>query len=509
MAIEYGITESGFVKKTLSVLLNEIGDALKDAFGEEINLADESVFGQLRGISAEREKLLWELAEDVYNSYNPDAAYGASLDNVCSLTGTERLAAQYSTIANQKLFGTATTVIPAGTQFSVLNDENTTFATDEEVTLIAGTDEVQTITFSGVPATGAFTLFFEDEETASIPYTAVAADIQTALNDLDLLSAVTVSGSFAAGFVVTFAGVDGKQEQDLLVEGTNTLAVTITITETTPGVNQGTVDMTCTELGPTVVNDRTLTVIDNPITGLTSTSNPENAATGRDIETDAELRIRRNLRLTTSQAGPIEAIKTHVLDLNDDEDEPELTVVKVFENVTDFTDAKGLPPHSVCVIVRQAGDVTTRDAEIAQAIFESKCAGIQTSWGNCTGLNQVTESVTDTMGVSRNIYFGRPEAVDIYCDISSLVTDSDYPTDGDDQIKAALVAWGNALGVGQDVIVYPQLVAQLADIPGILDFDIDIGTAPGPSGDSNITIDDGSVSVPEYSNWETANISVS
>lgn len=85
---------------------------------------------------------------------------------------------------------------------------------------------------------------------------------------------------------------------------------------------------------------------------------------------------------------------------------------------------------------------------------------------------------------------------------------SAYPADGDNQIKAALVAWGNALGAGQDVIVYPALVGQLLVVPGITDMTVMIGTAPAPTLDDNIDIDDGTGGTVELSRWDTSRITI-
>lgn len=60
--------------------------------------------------------------------------------------------------------------------------------------------------------------------------------------------------------------------------------------------------------------------------------------------------------------------------------------------------------------------------------------------------------------------------------------------------KELIIAWGAFLGIGRDVIVYPQLVAQLVSIPGILDVRVRIDTSPvsttpgDPALDDNIDI---------------------
>jgi len=518
MAIEYGITAEGFVIKSLSIIREEIESDLKSSFGDQINLNPESIFSQLGDIYAEREHEMWELAQAIYNSQWPQTATDISLENVLDYAALEKLAARESTVEIQALFGTTSTVIPSGTQVSVENDPTTIFETTDNVTLVAGVDEIQTITFDTVPDEGSFTVLYLNEEIAVVNYDEAAAEFQVALRALDGLSEVTVSGTFTAGFVVTFTGADGVQEQPLLVEEINTLktastGVTITITETTPGEYQGTTGMICTITGDENANIKTLNVINTPIAGFTSTFNTADAALGRDVETDAEARIRRNENIVTSRAATVEAIKNKISDLNDDEyvNLPQLTDVIVYENNTDITDAKNMSPHSVMAVVRQVGDVDTRDQEIAQAIFDSKSAGIETSYGFATGGNAVVKTVTDTMGIDHGINFARPDSVPIYLGLYDFSTDSNYPTDGDDQLKTVLAAWGNLLGVGVDIIVYPQLVAQIAEIPGILDFVIRIDTSSisGSSTDDNIDVSDGTSTTPEFSSWSTANITIS
>ena len=447
MAVEYGVTLNGFVIKTLDVLKQETDEDLKTILGNQINLLPESVLGSLRDKFSERFHELWELLQLIYNSAYPQTAEGVSLDNVCDFAALERLEARTSTIQTQALFGSIATVIPSGTRISVEDDDTTIFETNENIVLVAGVDEIQNIAFSISPTSGTFTLKYNDEETVALDYNATNSDVQTALNNLDSLSGVIISGTIAADFVVTYSSNDGKQPHPLLTVGTNSLspATTITITETTNGEYQGTVSMTCVDTGPKNANAGTLNVIDNPISGFTRTFNVEDATLGRDIETNAELRIRRNERVVVSRSATVEAIRNKILDLNGDEYEalPELTDVIVYENDTDITDSKNIGPHRIMAVIRQAGDVTTRDQEIIDAIGSSKAGGIGTSYGNATGGDAVTGTYTDSTGIGHTIYFARPGSVDIYLTLDNFKTDSNYPVDGDDQLKTILVNYGN------------------------------------------------------------------
>jgi hypothetical protein len=244
-----------------------------------------------------------------------------------------------------------------------------------------------------------------------------------------------------------------------------------------------------------------LTQIDTPLAGLSSVTNPEDAIAGRDIETDAELRIRRSSNLQFSRSGPVEAIRSAILALNEDTTQVAIEHVIVFENYDLTVDARGLPGKSFEVVVYQAGASTDRDQEIADTIFlEAKPAGIQP-------YGQVGVDVTDSQGFSHTCYFTRPVQVPIYLELDLTVT-ADYPDNGDDYLAAKIVEWGNALGPGADVIVYPALVSQAAGISGIVDMAVRVGRTVSPTGDNNVDIDDGASGTVEMSQWDAANITV-
>lgn len=499
-----GLDKNGLTIKTLAVIKDEIDVDLKAVFGDQINTRDETIFGQFKGIAAERESLIWELLEAVYNSQYPDTAQGTSLDNIAALSALTRFAAEASKVEGQALFGTIGTVVPVGTVFSVSGSPTTQFAADTEITLGVGGDEVQDIDFSAPPTSGSFALDLNGQITALIQWNDNAAAVQTALNNLSNLSGVVVVGDFTAGFTITFSGSDGKQPQALLVEDSNTLdaggVVVITIVETTLGIYQGQVDCTSIEAGPKIASAKTLSIIDNPIAGLDSVFNPVDAIIGRDEETDSEYRIRRRDRIITSQAGPTGAIRNSILKLNDDTDKIPLQSVLVFENVTTAIDFRGLPPKSIEAFVYQEGGTTTRDQEIAEAILPSKAGGIEAH-------GDIPFILQDSQGFDKSIKFSRPTGIDIYLELDLTITAA-YPSDGDSQVKSILVNWGNSLGVGQDVIIFPTLVAQLDAVPGITDVIIRIGIAPAPVNDDNIVIDNGTAGNVEISLWETAKITV-
>jgi hypothetical protein len=106
----------------------------------------------------------------------------------------------------------------------------------------AGVDEVQTITITGTPTGGTYTLTFSGQTTSAIPYNATASAVQSALEALSNIAAgdVLCAGGPHPGTPVTatFGGnYDGADVPQMTATGSFTGGTTpaITVTTTTPG----------------------------------------------------------------------------------------------------------------------------------------------------------------------------------------------------------------------------------------------------------------------------------
>ena len=80
-----GLTSTGFTKKTLQEIREDLQAALRAAFGDDINLDADSVFGRLVDNFAKPLADVWEALEAVYHSQYPSTAEGVALDNALSL----------------------------------------------------------------------------------------------------------------------------------------------------------------------------------------------------------------------------------------------------------------------------------------------------------------------------------------------------------------------------------------------------------------------------------------
>lgn len=131
----FGLSDTGFLRKRLEDILADKNAAVTDVFGPDINLTPQSPDGQINGTLSESDADLWELAEAVYNAFNPSAATGNALSALVQINGITRAAATPSSVSLD-LTGTNTTVIPAGSLVSTASGLQ--YATDAEATIAAG-----------------------------------------------------------------------------------------------------------------------------------------------------------------------------------------------------------------------------------------------------------------------------------------------------------------------------------------------------------------------------------
>ena len=215
-----------------------------------------------------------------------------------------------------------------------------------------------------------------------------------------------------------------------------------------------------------------INAIYNPQLGWQSFSNTSAATEGNPVETDGQVRVRQ----AASTALPAQSIKEAIYGALSNISG--VLRVTVYENDTDVTDGNGVSANTIISIV-QGGDVNA----IANAIYILKPPGIKTG-----GTTNVV--VTDQLGLVTPINFDVLTEVPIYYAVTIKALTGYVSTTGTALI-AALVAFTNALGIGEDV--YTSQAAAVASLGGslgstfyIVDFYLDI--TPVPVSTANIGI---------------------
>lgn len=93
-----GVTNEGFVAKTIEEIKAEIDDDLLSTVDASLNLAPDQPIGQINAAHAKKLAELWELGQVAYNGIDRDNAEGRLLDNCGALTGSPRDPARKSVV---------------------------------------------------------------------------------------------------------------------------------------------------------------------------------------------------------------------------------------------------------------------------------------------------------------------------------------------------------------------------------------------------------------------------
>lgn len=255
--------------------------------------------------------------------------------------------------------------------------------------------------------------------------------------------------------------------------------------------------------GPILVEAGDVDTAVDFVDGVDSVTNASDFNLGSAEETDQEARVRREQSLQGSGSAVDRAVRARLLELDF------IDQALVISNRSAAVDANGFPPHSMNPVLWPA----TADADERQAIVDVL---VRHAPGGIQVNGAIEYEVTDDLGYTDPDPYGFSFATqqDVFLD-AVITTDPDrYPADGDDQVKSALATAGNALSVGDDVVLIDLICAvirgddvlEIDRVPGILTFELRalVGSAPGPGDTSNITID-----VDEIARFTTGNITVS
>ncbi|TQE99507.1 MAG: baseplate J/gp47 family protein, partial [Spiribacter salinus] len=254
----------------------------------------------------------------------------------------------------------------------------------------------------------------------------------------------TVAVQFAGdpGTVIPAGSEASTNDGDLF-----SLVVEVTL----DGSGEGEGQMQAVETGEVLALAGTLVNIETPVSGWDTITNATDGEEGRNAETDPQLRARRAQSLQVAGAGTVPAIRARLLQQVDD-----VTAVTIIENRNDTVDGQGRPPHSFETVVSGG-----TDQDVADLLWEVKPAGIETT-------GEITSAVEDSQGVNQTIRFSRPIQRFVWLKVDLQVDGTgEFPDNAEQATKDALVAFGETLSVGDDVLYQALFGPIYRNIPGI------------------------------------------
>ncbi len=262
-------------------------------------------------------------------------------------------------------------------------------------------------------------------------------------------------------------------------------STTAEVTSTTAGVY--TVQASSVNTGPIAALTGTLTEIDTPVTGWNSVTNAADAVPGSNLETDAELRVRRKTALTVQGSGTVDAITADVGAVDN------VDLVRGFENTSNVTDGDGRPETSFEIVLLDLSPAD--DDEIAQAIWDSKPAGME-----AYSRSADSGTATDDNGNSQTVAFTRATQVPMHINVELEKNPATYA--GDTAVRDAILAASDENQIGTTIYAsaFYSAVFTVAGVENITVLEVDNTDPPSAT---EITLADN-----EAPSFDSANIDV-
>lgn len=428
------LTAEGYRRKRLSEYRAQLEAGYKAIFGDNIDLTNDSPDGQVIGIAAEEYSDLDQALEYVYNAFDPQASGDVSLSKLVLLNGINRKEATNST-SDVDLTGIAGVIVPEGSIIKT-SDTDEQFTLDADVTLTGGSGSgtvtavntgaisaiADTLTVIATPISG--------WSTVTNPTDATEGQDEETDEELRLRRSLSTASSARSVVDAIFGALSELDNVTGVAVLENTSATDVDSTQTLDFpddfITGNTIDLD--------VNGVAITQVDFDTEG-----NHANTVAALAANILASADVATVNAADTSPGSDYEIIgvsgKTIVIDnviVASGASQSDHTVV---------TDSASILAHGINAIV-DGGD----DTEIAETIFNTKSAGCQTT-------GEESEVVVDDQGGNNTVLFSRPTEVDIDIEVDVLTDPDEFPSDGDQQIKDALVEYGaENLNIGVDVI---------------------------------------------------------
>lgn len=415
------LTDKGFNRPTLAVLVQRVGDRLEAAVGP-ISRKSDSNTGQFIGAIAEELSIAYETSEAIWLSRFIESASGFALDAIGEWMGGTARRGRSQTQVNAVVYGDESRPVPAG---ALASYQNYTFILSTGVTITRGNlvdgsvriSDVNQATYT-VRANG---IDYAYTKQANDTAASIATALATRLNASQQFSA-TASGS------------------DVMIRSENQIeGYPVSVSQ---GISWNKIGspavFIAADYGPISVPVGALNNAVSAIPGWKSVTNLVAGSTGSDRESDAEYRQRLKNSLGAGDGkATLNAIKSALLN-----DVPGVTLAEVLENDT-MVDTDAIDAKSILCIVDGG-----LEQEIAQMIWDTKAGGISTS-------GDILVTAYDSNGRPHGVYFSRSGRTGVYIRVrvDKLNPEEQLPANIVSLIEDGVAKYFATLGLGDDVVI--------------------------------------------------------
>lgn len=434
-----GITNTGFVSKRLPEILDSLRLNAQNRFGNTVNVQPDSVLGQLFDTTAAEIATLWQTIEATYASRDPAVAEDVLLDTLVYLNGLTRKPKDLGSVVVTPIDTgyPSFTTIPAGTTITEFN-----------------TGKVFTLDAAATPSLGACTLFTLVPDVGylittgdiwsvtidgyTMSYTVLSGDTETEAAN-GLIAAIQAGTLITGWTAVYFFGVTSYSLNNVasnvygfITGGYEDYTAVGIATQATPIV------FDTIELPKFVEFD-----VGGGYTNVATALNTTPSIAGTEIESDVELRLRRQQSLSYAGTSTLDSIVAKVRSLVG------VSSTIGYENTSNVTDAYSRPAKSFEIVVKGGINV-----DIAQTIYDFKPAGIETTFGD-NAISNITIPIADENGTTHDIKFSKAYATYLHVRMDYATYDEERFLDsGANEIKRIIhdFSTGGEFQIGKDVI---------------------------------------------------------
>lgn len=436
---DYGVTDKGFVLKRMDMILEEIHQDLTEGFGVDTRLLRPSYLDTLVTTFSGQMADLWETAQDSYYSKYPATSIGINLDNAVQYGGIRRAASKRTAyplhctgddgtyIREEAVVATNTSPeirLSSAIEFQITRDS----FNSASIVVAAAQIGIYSITING------------DQYSFS-------SDDGIETNILDGLKAAIINAEYTVAVASGALKIADtiKSRNNVLVLSDNLTTNSVTSIANFFTQNYGKITL------PYGI----VTKLVNNITGFTAVTNLLEPTYGRIKESDIELRQAYIAKSALRSNTMIDSIVAELLN-----NIANVESASGYENDTDVTDIRGLPPHSVEIIVEGGAN-----SEIAQAILRKKAGGIQTH-------GSVVVDVPGNYGDSIPVRFNRPEYLYTWLKLILHGSTDKLPTNHVQLTKQSLLEDGAQMVAGASLLTQLLTDGIYAAVSGITYVDI-------------------------------------
>ncbi len=384
----YGVTEKGFILKRIDTILEELHTELTEGFGIDTRRSESSFLQVLITTFASQIAQLWETAQDSYYAKFPATATNINLDHAVQYGGIRR-APNKRTCYPLHCTGEDGIYVREGVVVATNTmPEVKLYAAEEFQITRKNFNEVQ-IKVAAIQKNSVYTITINGSQFNFLNIDGTEVSILEGIKSTITDTAYLVTVDTDNNTLIIKDTQKARGNILLLSENLTTSSVTTIANFYTQ------------DYGKIMLPNGIVTKMIQNIPGFIAVVNKLIPTYGRQQETDIELRqsylAKSALRSNTMIDSIIAELLNNVANVES---------VSGYENDSDSIDDRGLPPHSIEIVVEGG-----KENEIAQAILRRKAGGIQT-------YGMIVVPVLSSYGDTLSIKFNRPEYLYVWLKVT-------------------------------------------------------------------------------------------